>query len=745
MSATLDGEVLTKYYAGVGGVLDVPRVSFPGRTFPVDSMFLEDALKMTDFRISPSDDWHHDSEGAVKKRDAKKLAMGPGADELDEDGSVIKKRKLTRGEEDTLRKRATLYRADEFARRFPQHDASVHTALACTDPESVNVGLVTALVTDYVHKQARSAQAGPAGAVLVFLSGTAEIEAVREALQRRVRGAWVLPLHGALPPEEQRKCFERPQEGMIKVILATNVAETSVTIDDVTFVVDTGRVKELNYNAKQRIASLEDVTISSSAMLQRRGRAGRVRHGLCVHLFPSDAQMAPHTIPEVRRVPLEQLVMRVKALKLDGSVASICAELPEPPDASAVATAVDALQKLGALDASENLTALGLCLSKLPLDPASGKLLLLGACFGALDGALTISAALASRSPFMSPLEARDAADKSKKAFAFETQSDFLAVINAYDETETNNHQGGGRNEFAYRRFVSTKAISQIASLKRQLLEALSDAGFAPRNLRSGLVEKLGRERNTDGVKAALGVSSKVDRADQQRLLTALLCAALYPQICYVEASDTNTGKECHASATLLHMREPLGASWTPTVARIHPNSVASEVNGRGWKSPYVAFSDLCFTKKLYVRQLTPLPPLAPFLFAGGRVNITNVGGGFVRATLDGWLAVDLSAEAAELLIGLRAEIDDLFRGAVRNAGRPGHALVDEQRRTELTTALLALLEDAQVVQYARKVKGPSSQPKQLQDGQLSKSAKRTRNRNKRKELQANEDKDWWE
>ena len=129
--------------------------------------------------------------------------------------------------------------------------------------------------------------------------------------------------------------------------------------------------------------------------------------------------------------------MRAKALRLPGLAAQVCAELPEPPAAEAVLSSVEALQGLGALTEDETLTPLGELLAKLPLDPRLGKLILLGSCFDVLDESLTIAAALASRSPFMSPYELRSEADASRLAFAEGGQSDYLAILNAYEVHRT--------------------------------------------------------------------------------------------------------------------------------------------------------------------------------------------------------------------------------------------------------------------------------------------------------------------
>ena len=255
-----------------------------------------------------------------------------------------------------------------------------------------------------------------------------------------------------------------PPPGVAKVVVATNVAETSITIPDVGFVVDGARVKEERYDPQRHMASLDDVYVSRSSAKQRRGRAGRVRDGLAVHLVPrvaieragdpQNAGGAPvletHAQPEVRRVALDQLVLRLKALP-EGVVpgrtaADACAALPEPPEPDAVRRAANQLVAIGALErreeeADERLTDLGAVLARLPIDAKMGKLCVLGCLFdGCLDAALTIAAALGNRSPFLSPLERREEADASKKAFCRTDagpshcgKSDLLCIRNAYD------------------------------------------------------------------------------------------------------------------------------------------------------------------------------------------------------------------------------------------------------------------------------------------------------------------------
>ena len=181
----------------------------------------------------------------------------------------------------------------------------------------------------------------------------------------------------------------------------------------VSFVIDCGRMKEKRFDAEKRMESLEDVSVCRSNAKQRRGRAGRTRPGCCFHLltsFAHDAVVAGHQTPEVQRVPLERLVLTIKALGYERPAAHVLSQLLEPPKAKAVARAVGELVTLGALDTSdgtEDLTALGTHLSLLPCDARIGKFILLGAIFGAVDETLTIASVLTSRSPFVAPFVAR--------------------------------------------------------------------------------------------------------------------------------------------------------------------------------------------------------------------------------------------------------------------------------------------------------------------------------------------------
>ena len=227
------------------------------------------------------------------------------------------------------------------------------------------------------------------GGMLVFMPGEPEITRAIEAI-RRVCHVTLLPLHGSLPPAEQRKVFEPSGNGQRKVVVATNIAETSITIKDIVAVVDTGRVKEKSLDGQSNISKFSMGWASQAACHQRRGRAGRVRRGKYFRLFTraKEQNMAARPDPEITRVPLESLCLSIRAIGAVDILAFL-ERMPTPPRVSAVRDAMEFLRKTGALE-GDNITALGLHLSTIPADLRCGGFQIpLNFCnplFGVADG-----------------------------------------------------------------------------------------------------------------------------------------------------------------------------------------------------------------------------------------------------------------------------------------------------------------------------------------------------------------------
>ena len=377
MSATVNAEQFSHYLEGA------PILTVPGRTFPVRTLFLEDAIETTGYRM------HNDPS----KRD---LLVEDEDENRDEKGTEIKTNVDLKG-----------------------YSANTRNVLANFNEYHIDYELVlTLLETVATAKQ----YTDYSKAILVFLPGIAEIRQMNDMLagHRRFSQDWyVYPLHSAIPTEQQEQAFLVPPPGIRKIVLATNIAETGITIPDVTCVIDTGLHREMRFDERRQLSRLIQAFISRANAKQRRGRAGRVQNGLCFHLFTKarhDSVMAEQQTPEMLRLSLQDLVLRVKIMRLGGAE-EILSEALDPPLAKNVRRAIDSLVDVGALRGGERLTPLGRQLAKLPLDVFLGKLILLGSIFKCLDTTLTIAAILSSKSPFSAPLGARAQADFARMAF----------------------------------------------------------------------------------------------------------------------------------------------------------------------------------------------------------------------------------------------------------------------------------------------------------------------------------------
>jgi len=504
-------------------------------------------------------------------------------------------------------------------------------------------------------------------------------------------------------------------------VLSTNIAETSVTIDDVVFVIDCARMKEKRFDPARRMESLDDVLVSRANAKQRRGRAGRVRPGVAFHLNTShsfDKVAEANQQPEIRRVPLERLVLTIKALKYENSAAHVCERLLEPPSASAVRQAIEVLVELDALEldarGTEQLTPLGHHLAALPTDCRIGKFLLLAAIFGVTDEALTIAAILSSRSPFLTPFDKREAADAAKRSFLL-GQSDHLTILNAYNHFDS--RAGAERFAFARENFLGIRSLQTIAGLKRQLLELLSEAGFVRKGLRAGYVEKLGRQAGgSDGVRVALfddpEAASRPDLlqlelSENEPLLKALLCAALYPQIMLVNEPDPKKSKgggKGGGGAPSFVIRESDAPA--PVPVALHPSSVNARQTR--FSSRYLVFAEKVRTGQLYVRDCTPVSYWALLLFGGALESegaslsqqahaLAKAGKAKVRPppgltevvlAIDGWIKVRVPAHLEVIVLEVRTKLDKLLQQKIAN---PEAALNDaKQGILDVVTMLLA-------------------------------------------------------
>ncbi len=329
------------------------------------------------------------------------------------------------------------------------------------------------------------ARDSPAGRrdVLVFQSGEREIFDSAQRLKREFAERFdILPLYARLPAAEQQRVFQPGARQ--RVVLATNVAETSITVPNIGYVVDPGAARISRYSVRSKLQRLPVERISQASAAQRAGRCGRIAPGVCYRLY-SEADFAArpaYTDPELKRSNLAAVVLAMRAFRL-GDIERF--PFIDPPEGRAVRDAVRLLHELGAL-AGDELTDTGRAMARLPVDPRLARMLIEAGRTGALAEALIVVSALAAQDPRLRPLDRREAADTLHAEFerreAGQPGSDFLAFVNLWQwlEEAREEHTRSAFRRVLEKRFLSPPRVREWRSLHRQLLLACRDLGLRP-------------------------------------------------------------------------------------------------------------------------------------------------------------------------------------------------------------------------------------------------------------------------
>jgi len=292
----------------------------------------------------------------------------------------------------------------------------------------------------------------------------------------------ILMVHSTFSKEEQVKIFSRPPPGVRKIVLSTNISETSITIEDITVVIDSCKLKERQYNPSSRLSVLVETWVSQASAKQRRGRAGRVRDGICFHMITREfmSKLKPYQIPEILRVPLDELCLQIKILQF-GSIDSILAMAIETPDDEAIDSSITSLNELGALTKDEKLTILGSHLARLPVDAGIGKMMLFASIFGCLDPILTICSSISDKSPFVNLMDKLEQIEKVKRELAGFSESDHITLLRAFDGWIKAKEENKSK-QYCHQYYLSENTMQNILSIKKQLLNSLTDIGFVTEN-----------------------------------------------------------------------------------------------------------------------------------------------------------------------------------------------------------------------------------------------------------------------
>jgi len=476
------------------------------------------------------------------------------------------------------------------------------------------------------------------GAILVFLPGYAEIEGCIRALQGHSgvgARAIILPLHGSLAMQQQKAVFRRPPAGTRKIIVATNIAETSITIPDVTHVVDSGHVRETRYSPQSSMTVFSTCWVSGAAAKQRAGRASRTQPGICWRLYDQvflERHLPTHTLCEMRRTALEELVLQLRLIEPEHDPGALLKMVPEPPSEPAVDCAVRLLVTIGALGSSPAmpLTPLGFHLAHLPMDARTGKMLVFGALCGCLSPMLTIAACLSHKSIFVRNFrQDQEARQKRARERRFSHLcSDHLAFVAAYDEYQAALTEGG--RDAAWKLCdelgLSGSAIDGVTQLRQRFLRELVDIGFA-------------EDSGIDG-------GERVNlHKDQNELVRCMICAGLFPNVAQVQRHEGAQGK-----VTLVSREREKCVVHPMSLNARQQDSFASD---RGW----LLFHEKVQTSQIFLRDSTLVGPI-PLLLFGSELKVDKKR----TQIMTGGLTFRTRQEVTSVLLrALRRELDRLL------------------------------------------------------------------------------------
>ncbi|XP_067425334.1 3'-5' RNA helicase YTHDC2 isoform X4 [Emydura macquarii macquarii] len=401
------------------------------------------------------------------------------------------------------------------------------------DDEKVDLDLIMHLLYNICHSC-------DAGAILIFLPGYDEIVGLRDRIlfddKRFADNAHsfhfcfairyqVFMLHSNMQTSDQKKVLKNPPLGIRKIILSTNIAETSITVNDVVFVIDSGKMKEKSFDALNCVTMLKMVWISKASAIQRKGRAGRCRPGICFRLFSRlrFQNMLEFQTPELLRMPLQELCLHTKLLApVNCPIADFLMRAPDPPPTLIVRNAVQMLKIIDAMDTWEDLTELGYHLADLPVEPHLGKMVLCAVVLKCLDPILTIACTLAYRDPFVLPTQAsqKRAAMLCRKRFTAGTFSDHMALLRAFQAWQKARSDGWER-AFCEKNFLSQATMEIIIGMRTQLLGQLRASGFVRARGGGDIRDVNTNSENWAVVKGALvaGMYPNLVHVDREHLL----------------------------------------------------------------------------------------------------------------------------------------------------------------------------------------------------------------------------------
>ncbi|KAL4401098.1 putative ATP-dependent RNA helicase Ucp12 [Malassezia pachydermatis] len=647
MSATIQADTFTSYFDGA------PYFFIPGRTFPVQDHYLEDIVRYTSYR----------SAYPTSRVDERIEALYDATDM----------------DEDAMRTMRTLVSSPRI-----DYDLLAQTvAYACERATKVD----------------GTGSLRGCAAILVFCPGVGEIRQAMDAIAAlQLRDIVLLPLHANLPASEQRRVFQPVGARQRKVVVSTNVAETSITIPEVCYVIDTGRVREAQYDAQAGVTRLLDAWASRAACKQRAGRAGRTMPGECFRLYTRvvEAQhQRAQSVPEIQRTPLEGVVLQVKALQPKGDVKAFLQKAIDPPSMDALEATHTRLVIAGALHAeggySATLTPLGRHLATLPLDVRQGKMLVLACLFECVEPLLHVVTLLSTRPMVAGSMQHDTSATQARAQFLI-GQSDLLTqahLLATWLRMRFEKAPMRQQRQFCDTHGLSLQALQEMELTRATLLRQLEEVGLVDRAYVQGY-----REQGPRWPTQASSLSYDT-HSQNINVLRSLLLAALWPSVVRVDAPSAKYNASAsgavlkEAQAKELHYFDEQDGR-----VFLHPSSLL--FHATKYKSNYVvAFqksaSGAADAARTYLRDVTEVPLYALLLF-GGPLYVDHEVGGMTISTgmepsADAWVRVRANSRIGVLCRQLRQLLDRALEEGVEDP----HAWVSASHQ-EVVRVMMALV-----------------------------------------------------
>eukprot|EP00536_Pseudo-nitzschia_multiseries_P003675 jgi/Psemu1/318225/estExt_fgenesh1_pm.C_570029 len=624
MSATMDSNLFSNFFN------HAPVIKVPGRTFPVSNYYLEDLLDASGHIIEEG------SQYAFREyRNTEKTTLWVTSQGGEKHREVV-----------DLAQRDT-----ELSGLYSCYSMSTQLSLERVDESVLNYDLVEdVLQLLLIHPERNSILLAPNGAdtsngsVLIFLPGIGEIRSLMDRLSaNRTLGDKsrfnLIPLHSKLSSADQRKAFLRAKPGCRKIILSTNIAETSVTIQDVVVVIDCGREREVRRNKRTSTSILVTDWCSKANAKQRAGRAGRVQPGLCLKLFSSKTaeSMKNTSEPELKRVPLEEVCLSILASGLGRDCEDFLRQAPQPPSDDSIHAALTVLEEVGAITPERNrLTPLGHHLTKLPVDVRLGKMLVLGSLFKCLDKVLTIAASLSSKSPFATYLQ--DAADAKSKHKQFEDpDSDFATLCNVwggFHGAQSKSNKAG--RLYCQSNYINQASMQEIATSRKDFFKLLSGIGFVERGNSSSSLLDSGEWKK-----------SEINRnSENWTLVHAVVFAGLNPNVARLEESSPG-------SYTLWSKDQQI---------YFHRTSVNASKKRFSKDQHWVVFFEKFGTPNRISVSTTCFVNSVPLLLFGGPLIVKHTDRIVV---VDEWMEIEMAAQIGVMMKELRRQVESLLQKLV--------------------------------------------------------------------------------